>query len=126
MDLTELSDHELRVFMGLLKLVVHADQEVTNQEREVIADLWDRLGTARWNTAVQDAQRCYETVEQLEEDARKVTRRDAQILIHDVLWELAHADELIDAEAHVLRWVVQEWQPPRDPPALDSFELMDD
>ena len=109
MELRDLDERELRVFMGLFKLVVHADHEVSEPERAVIADLSGALGVARWNEAVAAARRAYDTVEQLEDDARLVERRGAQVLIHELLTTLAHSDELVEGEAHVLRWVSQTW-----------------
>jgi glyceraldehyde-3-phosphate dehydrogenase/erythrose-4-phosphate dehydrogenase len=108
-ELSELSDLELQVLVGLVKLVVHADREISAEERQVLATVQEAVGVSRWNQAVRAARDAYELVEQLEIDAKALDRVDAQQQIHAVLLRLAGSDEIIDAEAHVLQWVVEEW-----------------
>ena len=109
MDLGTLSEHERLVLVGLVKLVVHADREVTPAERVVLVRLQGAVGAEAWNEAVRTARERYASIDQLEHDARAVDRPEVKLAVHEVLVELAGSDEIIDAEAHVLHWVVQEW-----------------
>ena len=109
MDLRSLSEPELLVLVGLVKLVVHADREVSPAEREILARLQGAVGHETWNAAVRTARDRYASVDQLEQDARAVDRPEVRRALHEILVEIAGSDEIIEAEAHVLHWVVQEW-----------------
>lgn len=129
MDLGTLSERELLVLVGLVKLVVHADREVTPAEREALAVLQATVGPGAWNAAVRMARQRYASIDQLEHDARAVERPEVRRALHEVLSEIAGADEIIDAEAHVLQWVVQEWGLHEDggtPIPADDFVVLDD
>jgi hypothetical protein len=92
----------------------------------VIARLASSLGVGSWNRAVADAREAYATVEELEADAKQVTRPDARTLIHHILADVAYADSLADAEAHVLRWMTQNWGAPPPSEDLDTFVLIEE
>ena len=129
MDLASLTDHERLVLVGLVKLVVHADREVSPAERVVLGRLQGTIGAAAWNDAVRVARERYASIDQLEQDARAVDRPETRRAVHELLVELAGADELIAAEAHVLQWVVQEWgleEEPAPAPSGDEFVMIDD
>lgn len=130
MDLGELSERELLVLVGLVKLVVHADREVSPAEREVLGRLQGAVGASAWNAAVRTARERYASIDQLEQDARAVERAEVRRAVHEILLELAGSDEIIDAEAHVLQWIVQEWGLHEDasasPAPIDEFVMVDD
>jgi len=124
MDLHELDDNERLVLIGLVKLIVHADQVVSAEEKAVLARLQQGLGPEVWNAEVRRASQQLPTISDLEQAARAVHRDEAQQLIHATLRELAGSDELIDAEEHVLRWIDQTWGVTDD--ELDEEEGDDD
>ncbi len=105
----DLSDDEQRVLVGLVKLVVHADNEVSDDERAQLSKLQADIGATKWNARVAEAREAYPTIAELEVSARGVTRPEARDTIHRILVDIADADEIIAAEDHVLRWVEQEW-----------------
>jgi hypothetical protein len=128
-DLPRLTEQELLVLVGLVKLVVHADREVSPAERAVLGRVQEVVGAVAWNTAVRTARERYVAIDVLEADARAVERREVRHAIHDLLVELAGSDEIIDAEAHVLQWVVQEWglhEPTEEAAPVDEFVMMDE
>lgn len=131
MDVTELGPEEQRTLVGLVKLVVHADQVVSAEEREVLARLQATLGAETWNERVRAASDAFPTVAELEAACLEVTRPEAQACIHAVLDELAGSDELIEAEAHVLQWLDEAWgltPLPDDEPsdAVETFVFMEE
>lgn len=134
MELGGLDDRELDVMVGLVKLVVHADREISPAERDVLGRLQAAIGSPRWNAAVLRARDAFPTIEALEVAARQVTRPEVRNAVHRVLVELAGSDQVIEAEAHVLRWVVTEWHlgEPDDaeeddgPPSGESFALIEE
>jgi hypothetical protein len=124
MRLSELDEHEQRVLIGLVKLVVHADQVVSAEERAALAEMQRDLGAAVWNQRVHEASERFPTIDRLEEAARAVQRPVARHRIHGALAALAGSDELIEAEEHVLRWIDQEWGLHDDDEEPESFELI--
>jgi hypothetical protein len=125
-DLGALSEQELLVLVGLVKLVVHADREVTPAEREILGRLQATIGAETWNAAVRTARDRYTSIEQLEHDARAVERAEVRRAVHETLVEIAGADEVIEAEAQVLQWVVQEWGLADEPAPAEEFVVADD
>jgi len=130
MDTRDLTEHEQLVLIGLVKLIVHADQVVSPEERAMLGALQRQLGESAWNERVRAASQAFATIPALEDAAQQVERREAQRLIHRILEELAGSDEVIPAEAHVLTWIDQTWaltddeEESQDP--IESFDLLDD
>ncbi len=135
MDVKDLQAHEQLVLIGLVKLIVHADQQVSEEERAVLRALQLQLGDDTWNERVRAAADAFATIPALEAAAQAVVRPEAQQLIHQLLAELAGSDEVIPAEAHVLQWIDQTWALSEEEDedddqdvveAVESFVLMDD
>lgn len=137
MDVQDLTEHEQLVLIGLVKLIVHADQHVSPEERAVLRTLQAAMGDERWNALVQAAATQFTSIAALEQAAHLVESPDAQHLIHDLLSELAGSDEVIPAEAHVLQWIDQTWSLSAPEPddaededddnnPVESFVLIDD
>lgn len=137
MNASDLQEHEQLVLIGLVKLIVHADQQVSEEERVVLRALQQQLGDDRWNDRVRAAANAFPTIPALEAAAVEVVRPEAQRLIHQLLAELAGSDEVIPAEAHVLRWIDQTWRLTEDEDEdedegddgvepVESFVLMDE
>ena len=140
MDTRDLTLQEQLVFIGLVKLIVHADQVVSAEEQQVLETLQQQLGPATWNDRVREAAIAFPTIQELEQAAREVDRKEAQQLIHDILVEIAGADVIIPEEAHVLQWVYEaggleetdgspasgEAESDEDEGPIDSFELFHD
>lgn len=132
MELRELSPTEQLVLVGLVKAVVHADQEVTREETAVIRALAQECGTEAWNQRVADARVQLATAEQLFDLARQVTRVDARECIHAALRRLAEADQLAQTEEEILQWVAEIWQlgaqaaPRAEDEALDDEDTFDE
>jgi hypothetical protein len=130
MDTRDLTEHEQLVLIGLVKLIVHADQQVSAEEQAMLRTLQKQLGDSTWNERVRQAAEAFSTIPALEAAALQVERREAQRLIHRILEELAGSDEVIPAEAHVLQWIDQTWalseeeEESEDP--IESFVLIDD
>ncbi len=132
MELNDLTAHEQLVLIGLVKMIVHADQQVSPEERAVLRTLQRALGEATWNQRVREASESFGTIPDLEAAAQQVERPEAQQLIHRILGELAGSDEVIPAEAHILQWIDQTWALSEDeyedegPEPVESFVLIDD
>lgn len=130
MDTRDLTEHEQLVLIGLVKLIVHADQVVSAEERAMLGALQRQLGESTWNERVRAAAQAFASIPALEEAAQQVERREAQRLIHRILEELAGSDEVIPEEAHVLTWIDQTWSLSEDEDEavdpIESFDLIGD
>ena len=110
MELSELTPKEQLVLVGLAKAIVHADQEVTQEETALIRDLASKVGTDAWNQRVAEARTELATADQLFDLAREIDRVEAREAIHQALRRLAESDDLDDVEAEILAWVAEVWQ----------------
>jgi hypothetical protein len=93
----------------MVRLVVHADQQLSGPERDALGRLQCELGAERWNDAVRRARSALPTVDAVEHHARSLSRLQARRAIWHVLVELAGVDGVARSEEAVLRWVADEW-----------------
>jgi len=110
MDVRDLDPDEQLVLVGLVKAVVHADQFVSVQESERIAELADALGPELWNRRVNEARERLATADDLFQLAKAITRPEARVAIHGTLCEVAATDRIDDQEAQILDWLAEVWQ----------------
>ena len=110
MDVRDLDPDEQLVLVGLVKAVVHADQFVSVQESERIAELADALGPELWNRRVNEARERLATADDLFQLAKAITRAEARVAIHGILCEVAATDRIDDQEAQILDWLAEVWQ----------------
>ena len=110
MDVRDLDPDEQLVLVGLVKAVVHADQFVSVQESERIAELADALGPELWNRRVNEARERLATADDLFQLAKGITRAEARVAIHGILCEVAATDRIDDQEAQILDWLAEVWQ----------------
>jgi hypothetical protein len=103
-----LSDEELVVLVGLVRLVVHADHQISAAEQDALAALQRRFGADRWNVAVRAGRDRYTAPEALLADARRV-RPEVRRSALSILSELAGSDQVGAVELDLLRWVAAEW-----------------
>mgnify|MGYP002636417882 CR=1 FL=1 len=126
MTVDQLTAHEQLVLIGLVKLIVHADQHISDEEKSVLRTLQAAMGDAVWNAQVKAAAEAFSDLAALEQAAQQVEREEAQFLIHEVLTELAGSDEVIPAEAHVLQWIDQTWCLTADELEADDLKEQED
>ena len=110
MQYSELSPKEQLVLVGLVKAIVHADQQVSSSETVAIGELASELGIDAWNRRVAEARDRFSTATDLFDMARTGERDEARELIHHALRRVAESDELIDQELAILEWVAEVWQ----------------
>ncbi len=110
MDLSELNSVEQLVLVGLVKAIVHADQQVSREEGQAIRELARDVGKDAWNQRVEEAREQFNTADDLFNLARTIERPGAREAIHGVLRGLAESDEMIQAEAQILDWIAEVWQ----------------
>ena len=110
MNLADLDQVEQVVLVGLVKAIVHADEQVSHDEGQIIRALANSVGKETWNRRVQEASARFTNADDLFNMARTIERPAARELIHSVLRALAESDEIIAAEVQILDWIAEVWQ----------------
>jgi hypothetical protein len=105
--LADLTDEEALAFAALVRALVRSDGEVTELEREVLADIAVEFGEDRFWDWMERAGEQIEGREAIEAAARKVESMSARELIFAALGDLAMADSIGQAEAEVLDWLAE-------------------
>jgi hypothetical protein len=100
---------ELVVLVGLARLVLHADDEISPAEQDALVELQGLVGPQLWNQAVLWARARFPTEEALMAEARMV-RPSARWALLAALTELAGSDGIAAPEASWLGRIVLEWK----------------
>lgn len=103
MDATNLNDNEILALAGLALHLASADGKLTAEEAEELRHLGEEIGGAdTFSAAITRAEIRFKTVQQALDFASGIESDNARNFIHTVLSDLAHADELHEAEADLL------------------------
>lgn len=109
MELSELTSDEALVLVGFMRIVVRADGDYSEAERQHVAIVEQALGVERFQQAMLDVRGHADKLEQLKAAAKNVTRPDARRTIYDVLQKIAASDEVSVEEEKPLRWLASWW-----------------
>lgn len=109
MELHELSDTEQLVLVGLVRIIVHVDQEVSSEETSVVQSLAGELGLETWNARIREARTRFVSSADTFALAKTLLRPDARQRIHEALLLVADSDEVNADEAMILDWVAEVW-----------------
>ncbi len=109
MSLSTLTADEATVLMGMLREVVQADGEYTDEEAAEVAKIKDALGDERFEAAVQSAKSTFTSRKVLAEWVPKVTRAEAQEAILDTLSAVAASDDISAGEDEPIQWLSKAW-----------------
>ncbi len=111
MKLADLNDNETLALVALLREVVAADGQYTDEEREQVDAARDGVGAARFAAAIERAKKELPTRAELKEFVVTLDRQDAKQLIWDFLAGAAAADgEVAATEEKPLRWLLEHWK----------------
>lgn len=108
----DLSIDELAILVGLVRLVLHADDEISPAEQDALSDLQAAIGEERWNEAVALSVGRFQTDEQLFSFASHV-HRQARWPLLAALTDLAGSDGIEAVEASVLGRILRAWSDDR-------------
>lgn len=109
MEIHELTEDETVVFVALLREVVKADEEYSDEERGAVEALSEVLGRDRMTAAMKAAQERYGARAELKDDAKSISRAEARDVIYRTLLGVAEADGVDVAEEKPLRWLATWW-----------------
>lgn len=110
MKITALNEHERLALMGLLKMVIQADQKVSPEELVELNKLAAEMGQQKWDEAKAQAAAQFKDLNQIRVFLETgVEREAARALLYDLAKQMAGADEEAPLEESVLRWLARIW-----------------
>ncbi len=110
MELSELTSDEALVLVGFMRIVVRADGDYSEAERQHVALVERALGEERFQKAMLDVRGQLDKLDLLKAAAKSVTRPEARRTIYDVLEKIAASDEIVVAEEAPLKWLASWWK----------------
>lgn len=114
MHLNELNHEETVVLLGFMRVIIQADGEFTESEREQVARVREAVGAERFQTAMHEAaQRFEDNNDALKTATKAITRPEARKVIHALLVDVAESDSVTSEEEKPLRWLESWWSLPR-------------
>lgn len=110
MKLSELSSDEALVLVGFMRIIVRADGDFSDAEREHVHSVEAELGYDRFQKAMLDVRGHADQLDLLKTAAKAVTRPEARRTIYDRLEDIAASDDISSEEEKPLRWLASWWQ----------------
>jgi uncharacterized tellurite resistance protein B-like protein len=112
-EIDELTPEEELALVGLLREIVQADGEYSDQERKAIQIVRNELGPKRFDETIGRCRDQFKSRGDLKEHAKGIKRQEARELIFQVLEKVAEVDGLDDEEKKPLKWLASWWNIPR-------------
>jgi hypothetical protein len=109
MELTDLNQGERTALIGLMKLVVLSDRDVSEDEHEHIEALVDAFGEGEYQRTLDTFERQLADPAQFRDFLMSVSRQDARDLIFGTVLEAAGEGALEGREAELLDWLARAW-----------------
>ena len=95
--------------IGLMREIIQADDEYSDEERVEVDRLRDEIGAARFAVAIELAKKRFQHRRDLAAHVATITRVDAQKLILKRMREVAEADGIHPEEEKPLEWLQKVW-----------------
>lgn len=112
MTLDDLSQPEQVVLLALIGLMARADGNVSSDELELLEQIADQIGPARFEEA-RDAAAALEDGPAILRTARSVERQEARELIFELVYSVAVGDTIAPSEALLLNELAITWDLPQ-------------
>jgi len=109
MELSELNQDERTALVGLMKVVVMSDGNVTEDEIEHVESLVEAFGEGEYQRTLDAFEKRFLDEAAFREFLRGVGRADARDLIFGTLLESAGEDALERGETDLLDWLAKTW-----------------
>src|SRR5262245_44097738 len=111
MELGDLNQDERTALVGLMKLVVMSDGNVSEEELESVEDLVDAFGEEGYESTLDAFEKRFSNVQGFKTflKATGVGRQEARELIFGTVLEAAGAEAIEGREAELLDWLGREW-----------------
>jgi hypothetical protein len=109
MELGDLNQDERTALVGLMKLVVLSDGNVSEEELEYIEDLVDAFGEDGYQRTLDAFEKRFADSDSFRGFLRTIGRQDARELIFGTVLEAAGAEAVEGGEAELIDWLARTW-----------------
>lgn len=109
MEFNELTPEERLLLVGLLEMVVKADQALSEQEDRELKRIAALVGLDAFQAAIQEADARFTGPEEIKQLALSIQRPEARELIFTAIQELAVSDEVAVEEMQLVNWLADLW-----------------
>lgn len=109
MDLDDFSADEDLALLGLMRAVIQADGDYSNEERAEVIALRDEMGADRFDSAIAGARERFGTLAALKEHAKSIHREPVRSTIMRRLMAVAASDGVDESEEAPIRWLAHAW-----------------
>jgi hypothetical protein len=109
MELRDLNQDERTALVGLMKLVVMSDGNVSEEELEHVEDLVEAFGEESYQRTLDAFEKRFTDEDGFRAFLRTIGRQDARELIFGTVLEGAGAEAIENVESDLLDWLAQTW-----------------
>ena len=110
MELKDLNGDERTALVGLVRAVVMADNQVSEDELEEVEDIVDAFGEEAYQAALDGFEGRFPDEEAFRQFLAGITRQDARELIYGTVLQGAAADAIEGGESELLAWLADAWK----------------
>jgi hypothetical protein len=110
MMLKDLEKHERNTFGGLIRMMLRADGNFTEEEEARVNEIGEALGGADlvWRV-ISDSAQAFPEDAQIRESVKAVARPEARVLILEALSKISASDGVDNSEQALTAWLEREW-----------------
>jgi hypothetical protein len=109
MELPDLNQDERTALVGLMKLIVMSDGEVSEDELEDVEGLVAAFGDEGYQRTLDTFEKRFQDEESFKKFLKTIGRQEARDLIFGTVLEGAGEGALDSAETGLLDWLAQTW-----------------
>jgi hypothetical protein len=109
MELEDLNQDERLALVGLMKLTVMSDGNVSEDELEYVEELVDAFGEDGYQQLLDAFEKRFADAETFRTFLQTITRQDARELIFGTVLEAAGVEAIEGPEADLLDWLTKTW-----------------
>jgi hypothetical protein len=109
MELEDLNQDERTALVGLMKLTVMSDGNVSEEELEYVEDLVDAFGEEGYESTLDAFEKRFSDGEAFKKFLAAIARQDAREIIFGTVLEAAGSEAIEGREAELLDWLAKAW-----------------
>jgi hypothetical protein len=109
MELKDLNQDERTALVGLMKLIVMADGNVSEEELEEVEEIVDAFGEDNYQQTLDAFEKRFQDAKSFQAFLRTIGREEARDLIFATVLESADTEGIEGEEADLLDWLAKAW-----------------
>lgn len=109
MKINDFNLEEKIAFVGLLEMMLMADQQLTDPEVEYLQDVINEFGVNEYKSIVERRKDWFADDDKFRDNLEKVTNQEVRELIFSKLFLAAAADYIDRSESDLLQWLIDKW-----------------